>query len=149
VLWPSTDAGVVSIYCPSIYAVGQPRGFHLEDRGWRNWTAQALIFSNPAARGFIADLGVVNHRHHGRREGMRNIDCVVGHWCRQAGRPFYVHAPSLAQHVGEASTLYPRATASGRRSSSTFVGEDFDARPWLSGDPTDSSDERESSLHRE
>jgi len=58
---------------------------------------------------------------------VKNIDCVVGRWCREAGRPFYVHAPSLAQHVGETSTLTPAAAASGRRAATTFIGEDADA----------------------
>ena len=123
-LWPAANCGAVSIYCPSNYAVDRPAGFHLEDRGWGTWAAQALLFSNPSARSLLASCELVNHRHHGPRDGSRNIDCVVGHWCRQAGRPFYVYTPSLAQHIGETSTLYASATTSGRRSATTFIGED-------------------------
>ena len=100
-LWPAANCGAVSIYCPSHYAVGQPAGFHLEDRGWGTWAAQALLFSNPSARSLLASCELVNHRHHGPRDGSRNIDCVVGLWCRQTGMPFYVYTPSLAQHIGE------------------------------------------------
>ena len=127
-LWPAANCGAVSIYCPSHYAVGQPAGFHLEDRGWGTWAAQALLFSNPSARSLLASCELVNHRHHGPRDGSRNIDCVVGLWCRQTGMPFYVYTPSLAQHIGETSTLYARASAAGRRRATTFIGEDTYAR---------------------
>lgn len=123
-LWPAANCGAVSIYCPSHYAVGQPAGFHLEDRGWGTWTAQTLLLPNPSARALLSDVEVVNHRHHGPREGMKNIDCVVGRWCLAAGRPFYVYTPSLAQHIGETSTLYASASAAGRWSAATFIGED-------------------------
>jgi hypothetical protein len=126
-LWPSLRAGVVSLYCPSHYAVDKPPGFHRENRGWKTWTAQALVFPNPSARAFLAATLPLDHRHHGPRQGSRNIDCIVGAWCRAARRPFYVFRPSLAEHIGETSTLYPHATATGRRRSSSFVGEDFDA----------------------
>ena len=125
-LWPAPNCGCVSIYCPSNYAVGRAPGFHIEDRGWLTWTAQVLIFPNPAARLLVGSSLPVSHRHHGPRKGSRNIDCLVGAWCKNAGRPFYVFTPSLAEHIGETSTLYRHATVSGHRASSTFVGESAD-----------------------
>ncbi len=101
-LWPAMDCGCVSIYCASHYAVGRAPGFHAEDRGWGTWGALALVFSNPAARAFLSSGFPVGHRHHGPRLGARNIDCVVGAWCKHASRPFYVFTPSLAEHVGYA-----------------------------------------------
>jgi hypothetical protein len=132
-LWPSPDCGCVSIFCPSHYAVGCAPGFHLEDRGWRTWGALALIFPNPSARALVGSPAPVCHRHHGPRGGSRNIDSLVGAWCRQAGRPFYTFAPSLAEHHGQTSTLYHAATASGRRVSRTFVGETADVAGELAG----------------
>lgn len=132
-LWPSFKTGAVSIYCPSDYAVASTPGFHREDRGWRTWTAQALVFPNPTARALVAAGQLVAHRYSGPHDGLRNIDCIVGKWCREARRPFYVIYPSLAEHIGETSTLYPHATVSGRRKSSSFVGEDVDVTqtpPW-------------------
>jgi len=125
-LWPHPQVGVVSIYCPSDYAQGLRPGFHVEDRGWNTWTAQALIFPNPSARAALASPIMLNHRHHGPRQGMRNIDCAVGAWCLSAGRPFYVFTPSLAEHVGDTSTLFRGARTWGRRRSATFVGKHFD-----------------------
>src|SRR5947208_1498100 len=87
-LWPAANCGCVSIYCPSNYAVNCPPGLDIEDRGWRTWTAQVLIFPNPAARAFLSASAPFDHRHHGPAQCSRNIDCLLGAWCKQAGRPF-------------------------------------------------------------
>ena len=98
------------------------------NRGWLTWGATALLFPNPSARALLASPLLVSHRHHGPRQGMRNIDCVVGAWCKAARRPYFVFTPSLVEHIGDTSTLYANARATGRRRSATFVGEDADAR---------------------
>lgn len=75
------------------------------DPGWGAWGALAYLFSNPGIRAFLSDPEVVNHRHHGPGDGQRNIDSVVGAWCRRNSLPYFVHVPSLAQHIGETSTI--------------------------------------------
>lgn len=125
-LWPASRVGVVSAYCPSHYCEekegeGRTTGFRVEDHGWNSWGALAYVFSNPSARAMICDPAAVNHRHHGPAEGARNIDSVVGSWCSRSGLPYYVHAPSLAQHIGETSTIWSSAGACGRRQASEFA----------------------------
>ena len=114
-LWPAAEIGVVSIYCPSHYQQNQTPGFVREDRGWSSWGALAYIFSNPSARLLLSDVAVLSHRGFGPADGMKQIDAVVGLWCERQQLPYYVHSPSLAQHVGETSTIYPNASALGHR----------------------------------
>jgi len=121
VLWPAPHVGVVSVYCPSHYGLGKPDGFHVEDHGWGTWGALAYVFPNPSARAILTDSLVVNHRHHGPAAGTRNIDSVVGSWCTRSGLPYYVHVPSLAQHVGATSTIRKSAGVRGRRRASQFT----------------------------
>jgi len=104
-LWPAPEIGVVSVYCPSHYAVGKDAGFCCENRGLDSWGALAYLFSNPSIRRFLSDPQPIDHRHHGFQDGLRNIDSIVGNWCKLAELPYYVHNPSLAQHIGDTSTL--------------------------------------------
>jgi hypothetical protein len=122
-LWPADQVGVVSIYCPSHYQQTTNSGFIREDRGWSSWGALAYVFSNPSARSILSDPLVLNHRDFGPAEGLHNIDSVVGYWCERHQLPYYVHFPSLAQHIGEFSTIYPRATASGKRMAHQFLDQ--------------------------
>ncbi|WP_339733651.1 glycosyltransferase [uncultured Gimesia sp.] len=129
-LWPANQIGVVSIYCPSHYSQAAKPGFIREDRGWKSWGALAYIFSNPSARAILSDSMVLNHRDFGPAEGLHHIDSVVGYWCERNHLPYYVHSPSLAQHIGESSTIYPRATTSGNRQAKDFQNP-IELRPRL------------------
>ena len=118
-LWPAPRVGVVSVYCPSHYAA-RSQGYQEENRGWDSWGALAYVFPNPSVRAFLSDPRVLNHRHHGQAEGQRNIDSVVGQWCLHSGLPYFVHVPSLAQHIGETSTIWRHGGASGPRQAAEF-----------------------------
>lgn len=120
-LWPGSNVGVVSAYCPSHYAVGLAKGFHIEDRGWDSWGALAYIFPNPSARAVLTDPAVLNHRHHGPAGGLRNIDSVLGSFCRRSRLQYWVHVPSLAQHIGCTSTIWHHGSARGRRHADRFL----------------------------
>jgi hypothetical protein len=120
-LWPSPSVGVVSVYAPGHYTEGKTPGFHVEDRGWDIWGALAYVFPNPSARALLSDPMVVDHRHHGPADGLRNIDSVVGLWCLRSGWPYFIHVPSLAQHIGETSTIYPGASLEGGRRADDFA----------------------------
>lgn len=122
-LWPDPRAGVISIHCPSHLSRGKSPGYHGLDLGWSAWGAQAYVFSPCAARTFLADPLPLLHRRSGPREGTRNIDSLVGLWCRLRDRPYYIHVPSLAQHIGDTSTLWPGATTRGRRRASDFIDD--------------------------
>ena len=120
-LWPRREVGLVSLYTPSHYSAGKSNGYHEQPCGWNAWGALAYVFPNPAARALLSDPLVVNHRRHGPADGSRNIDSVVGLWRQRRRLPYIVHVPSLAQHIGETSTLWPDATIAGKRRADTFV----------------------------
>ncbi|QDT44045.1 hypothetical protein Pan241w_41500 [Gimesia alba] len=120
-LWPAAEIGVVSIYCPSHYQQNSTPDFIREDRGWRSWGALAYIFSNPSARLLLSDVTVLNHRGFGPAEGLKQIDAVVGLWCERQQLPYFVHSPSLVQHIGETSTIYPTASVAGHRKANHFL----------------------------
>ncbi|MCA9037306.1 MAG: hypothetical protein KDA91_19355 [Planctomycetaceae bacterium] len=119
-LWPAPQVGVVSIYCPQHYEIPGEFGFREINEGWGTWGALAYVFSNRSIREFLSHELPINHRHHGPSDGSRNVDSVVGHWCRESQRPYYIHTPSLAQHIGATSTLWS-ARATGRRRAQTFL----------------------------
>lgn len=120
-LWPSASVGVVSVYCPGHVSVGMPSGFHVDTKGWQTWGALAYVFSNPSVRAFLSDPIVLNHSHHGPDRGRRNIDSLVGAWCERRERPYFVHVPSLAQHIGETTTVWSRDGCDNRRRASQFI----------------------------
>jgi hypothetical protein len=119
--------GIVSLFCPSHFGRGhEAPGFHVEDRGWDTWGALALVFSRETLESLLSDCGVLAHRRSGPSGGMRNIDSVIGAWCRASGRHYFVHAPSLAQHIGKTSTLHLGAGMFGNRVAADFIGESAD-----------------------
>ncbi|MGH7134864.1 MAG: hypothetical protein ACREHD_03940 [Pirellulales bacterium] len=120
-LWPAEELGVVSIYTPSHASAGRTPGFHDERRGWATWGALAYVFPNNSLRALLAHPLFTHHRRQGPGRGLRNIDSVVGAWCRAADLPYYIHVPSLVQHIGETSTIWTSAGALGRRRASDFV----------------------------
>ena len=120
-LWPTSRVGVVSLYCPTHEHIENFAGFHEIKRGSAAWGAVAYVFSNPGIRNLLSDQTVLNHRHHGPSAGLRNIDPVVGSWCQRSKLPYFVHVPSLVQHIGETSTIKEAGSLSGNR-----VAIDFD-----------------------
>jgi hypothetical protein len=102
-------------------------GWHQVAAGWDLAGALTFAFPSTAARLLLADPVALNHRRLGPSDGRAYIDAVVGRWAAQAGLPVYYHFPSLAQHVGDASTVWEGARNQGQRCSASFVGEDFDA----------------------
>jgi hypothetical protein len=73
----------VSVYCPSHYAKGLSDGYHPENRGWQNWGALAYIFPPQSARELLQHPRVLAHRREGPRDGLKNIDSVVGRCCKR------------------------------------------------------------------
>jgi hypothetical protein len=125
-LWPSNRLGVVSLHTASHFAREYVSGFFPATVGWGAWGAMGYVFPNAAARALMRDPLVVNHRNRGRGEGLCNVDSVVGEWCQRSGLDFYMHAPSLCQHIGFTSTLWKNNSLEGRRSASDFPGEETD-----------------------
>ncbi|MES2789511.1 MAG: hypothetical protein V4719_07810 [Planctomycetota bacterium] len=120
-LWLNPQAGVISVYCPSHYATDRDPGFHAENRGWQSWGALAYVLPAASARALLGDGKVLEHRLNGPADGLRNIDSVVGRWCLDTGRTYLVHVPSLAQHIGDTSTIWTGARNAQRRHADRFL----------------------------
>jgi hypothetical protein len=121
ILWPGPEPGIVSLFCSRSYT--QPtHGWHRFDGSWV-WCALAFIFSNEAAKRFLADRSVVEHRSAPGRDGLTKIDILIGAWAHERKVPIYYPTPSLVQHIGQVSTLWPVARAVGTRRADRFAGD--------------------------
>jgi len=120
VLWPSDSIGAVSLYCSSQYTRPEP-GWHRFDGRWV-WGALAFIFSPESARRFLGDPLVLAH-HSTENEGLKDTDALIGVWSLERNLPLYFPTPSLVQHIGETSTLWPLARAVGLRSADKYAGD--------------------------
>jgi hypothetical protein len=119
-LWPGDRPGIVSLYCSSAYT-REASGWHRYEERWR-WGALAFVFPRELAKRFVADSQVVGHRWSEEYEGRAQIDIVIGQWALREEEPVYFPTPSLAQHIGEASSLWPRGRALGFRRADRFLG---------------------------
>jgi hypothetical protein len=121
VLWPTDPPGVISLFCGAICSRSGCRWF-----AWKEpWLSGALavIFPNEIARAFVADRLVLNHRWSDPALGLAAIDTVIGAWCAMHGIPMHLPCPSLAQHIGDTSTLWVSLELEGRRLADRFLGD--------------------------
>jgi hypothetical protein len=113
-------------------------GFSRLDPGWNVASGtQALVFSSTRVEQFLASDFVRGYRHHPpadldprhfRRDGLHHADCVVGRFAQEAGCGIQYHYPSLVQHTGEHSFMYPGFTGKrASRCSADFPGESVSA----------------------
>jgi hypothetical protein len=119
ILWPADPIGAVSLFCSKAYSQ-RSAGWHAFSGEWV-WGALAFIFSRESIKRFLADPFVVDHRGSGP-EGMFHIDITIGKWAHRQQLPIFYPTPSLAQHIGEQSSLWPRARAAGYRHADRFAG---------------------------
>ena len=121
ILWPADPVGAVSLYCSKAYAPAQT-GWH-EYPDERIWGALAFIFPSESAARFLANPQVLAHRR-ASPLGLANIDGLIGRWARDEHMPIYYPYPSLAQHIGETSAIWPAAQAEGFRRAGPFAGDE-------------------------
>ena len=150
------DCGVLSLFCPACH--NRELGWFGTPVGYGMTSALALLFPRERMFEFLAHPWTVNHRRaapkseHFRGDGLHHIDGVVGEWCRLAkyngerrgvsptcsppgeqptpsvGLQCYCHSPSLAQHIGHDSVMYPGFEGKRRRRyADSFPGEHVDA----------------------
>ena len=120
VLWPSDSVGAVSLYCSSVYTRPDP-GWHRFDGEWV-WGALAFIFSPESARRFLSDPLIFAHRT-SKDEGLADTDALIGVWSHQRDLPLFFPTPSLVQHIGDTSSLWPASRALGLRRADRFAGD--------------------------
>jgi hypothetical protein len=119
VLWPADPPGIISLYCSAAYTRSTP-GWSMADQRWE-WGALAFVFPADLARRFVCDPAVIEHRWTDR--GLRFIDDVVGEWAVRNGIPIWYPSPSLVQHIGDTSTVWPGVPAAGYRRADLFAGD--------------------------
>ena len=119
VLWPTDPPGLLSLYCSSAYT-NEQAGWHEIDEEWV-WGALAFVFPRERACQFVTDPGVVAHRW--RSGGLRLIDEAIGKWALRENVPIHFPSPSLVQHLGVTSTLWPGGGSAGFRRSDWFMGD--------------------------
>ena len=76
-----------------------------------------------ARAGFVLDGGVFDHRRARLNDGLANIDLVIGAWAVRRGIAVWHTTPSLVQHIGESSTIWPSDRADGPRRADRFAGD--------------------------
>lgn len=114
-LWPNDNCGLVSAYCPSHY--------HVKSKGWIEtnygnslWAACTYFMTPNMAKSIIKwEFGLKYNEKSG-------IDNVVGKFCKENNFIPYYHKPSLAQHIGQTSSIWgPKNRASGKRAADDFI----------------------------
>ena len=118
-LWLSDPPGIVSLYCSSAYE-RENAGWYQSDEEW-NWGAVAFVFPRERAVQFLSDPQVLEHRWSSR--GEKFIDEVIGKWAERNQVPIHFPSPSLVQHIGDSSTLWPNVPAAGYRRAGQFAGD--------------------------
>jgi len=121
VLWPADPVGLVSLYCSKAYTQRKP-GWHKKKGRWA-WGALAFIFPRELAKRFVCDPIVLDHRWSGPKSGLVIIDFVIGAWASRHNVAIYYPCPSLVQHIGDTSTLWPHERAANIRRADRFAGE--------------------------
>ena len=121
-LWPGGRPGLVSLYCSSAYTKDAP-GWYLHDGLWV-WGALAIVFPRELARRFLLDGRVFDHRRDSLNGGLANIDLVIGAWAMRERVEVWHTTPSLVQHTGESSSIWPVSRADGPRRADRFAGGD-------------------------
>ena len=119
VLWPSEPPGVISLYCSSVYT-RPDAGWHQKEGRWR-WGSQALIFPTELARAFIADPLILSHRRSHPFHERYGVDVLIGAWAELHRIPVHFPCPSLAQHIGDTSSLWPSLQLRGDRLADRFL----------------------------
>ncbi len=137
--------GSASLYTPSICHRKNFQGFHDESKGHKTWSTVTVIMSRDKVISFFSDPDVQRHRFEdifglgenywccSKTDPKNSIkDAVLGHWAKKNNLPIYYHTPSLAEHIGDSSTLTNQISSieNGRRSFD-FIGEDTDLLNWL------------------
>jgi hypothetical protein len=122
VLWPTDPPGVISLYCSSVDSRPDP-GWHETKARWQ-WGALAFIFPARLASAFVADPVVLTHGWCQPTRVRDAVDFLVGAWAQIRGIPVHYPCPSLAQHIGDTSTIWPTIERKKVRMADRFLLDD-------------------------
>lgn len=122
-LWPHDDVGAVSLYTSRRYAAREA-GWNRVQRSW-TWGACAMLWPRARLVEFVGAAAARKLRRGLTPQTWRNIEHPIASWQRWRRRSIWAATPSLAQHVGETSTIWSdRATATGNRRASRYAGDE-------------------------
>jgi hypothetical protein len=125
VLWPGKTPGIVSLYCASPDA--RPESGWFEYAGRWKYGAVALAFPREIAQRFVTAPSVLRHRWAEGDEGRARIPEVVAEWAFATSTPIYYCSPSLVQHIGETSAIWPGGNElTPARRAGRFLDEDIE-----------------------
>jgi hypothetical protein len=127
-LWIGPTPGIVSLYCATPNTRDE-RGWFKLPGSW-NYSALAFIFPRAVAQQLVVAPAVFRHRWVAGDEGRVRIPDVISDWAVATSTPFYYPSPSLVQHIGETSAIWPSAyELSPARRASRFIGDEVTAAP--------------------
>jgi len=121
VLWPGKAPGLVSLYCSAADSQRQ-RGWHSQD-GFKAAGPLAFVFARDLAKAFLTDRSVFEHRWAADPVTATSLTGLINRWAWDRRLPGWFPTPSLVQHIGDASTLWPGARALGHRRAEPFAGQ--------------------------
>jgi hypothetical protein len=118
VLWPGIRPGLIALFYTG---QGEKTGWFEAQGAW-HFSAQGLIFPPGIARAFLSDPDVLQTLLAASSETHIPIPEIVHRWVNYRGIDVWYANPSLAQHIGNSSTIWMNASIiKGRRA------------PWFSG----------------
>jgi hypothetical protein len=118
VLWPGDQTGLVSLFYTGL---DPTPGWHSLPGEW-HWGAQGFVFPPAIARALLCDADVsrtwlaASPAHH------IPIPEVLSAWVQRLGIAVWYANPSLAQHIGNTSTIWMDAAITGGRRAPWFSG---------------------------
>jgi hypothetical protein len=83
----------------------------------------ALVFPVEIAKSFVTDFAVFEHRWQPDETAATSLGDLIATWSLRHGISTWYPTPSLVQHIGETSTLWRGARASGTRRAGRFAAD--------------------------
>lgn len=134
VLWPGERPGIVSLFYTRVDAAN---GW-FNARGTWDFAGLALVFPPSIARAFLSDGGISRALLAASCDRHIPIPEVIAGWAGSRGIDVWYANPSLAQHIGNSSTIWMDAGIGGGRRAPWFAGSvdtEFAVEESLAGFP--------------
>lgn len=122
-LWPGGSTCLVSLYCCAKDTAATD-GWQAP-RGVVQSGPVALVYPREVAKAFVTSPSVFRRRWSSDAKAAATIGGAITSWASAAGVPIWLPTPSLAQHIGETSTLWPGLRALGPRRAARFAGDEY------------------------
>ena len=118
VLWPGDETGLVSLFYTGLHPAP---GWHTSPADW-HWGAQGFVFPPPVARALLCDPVLSRAWLEASPEHHIPIPELLCEWTGRMAIPVWYANPSLAQHIGNTSTIWMNHAITGGRRAAWFSG---------------------------